>query len=60
MELFVNTNNVFVNHIVNDFVNDFANDINDKNVFVNHFVNKPKPLGDEIVKITKLSIKLRI
>ena len=50
MDLFINTNNVFVNHIVNDFVNDFANDINDK----------PKPLGDEIVKITKLSIKLRI
>ena len=40
--------NVFVNHFVNDFVNDFAND------FVNNFVNKPpKPLGDEIVKMSK-------
>ena len=44
----VNDINVFVNHFVNDFVNDFAND------FVNNFVNKPpKPLGDEIVKMSK-------
>ena len=39
-------------------VSELVNDIDDINVFVNHFVNKPpKPLGDEIVKITKLSIK---
>ena len=34
------------------------------NGLVNNFVHKPpkplKPLGDEIVKITKLSIKMRI
>ena len=64
-----NTNtNVFVNNFINKLSTFFVklkfkflnwNTIKDDIDFVNKPL-KPKPLGDKIVKITKLNIKMRI